>query len=186
MPVYTVYISMLRGINVGGNKKIKMDALRGLYESLGMAGAQTLLQSGNVVFKSDLTDRPALIQQLEAGIEQRFGFHSTVLLRTLGEWRDVVSRNPLPADQADPSKLVVMFLSDSPTQDAVDALKKTYTGPETIQIAGKEAYLYYPDGQGRSKLTNGLIERKLDVSGTVRNWNTVTKLLDLATRLEAS
>jgi uncharacterized protein (DUF1697 family) len=179
-----VYISLLRGINVGANRKIAMDELRALYESLGMAGAQTLLQSGNVVFQSELTNRRALARQLEEGIEQRFGFRPAVLLRTSDEWRAVISRNPLSAVHADPSKRVVMFLSDSPTQDAIDALVKGYTGPETIQVTGQEAYLYYPDGLGRSKLTNTFIERKLSVTGTARNWNTVTRLLDLTGRFE--
>jgi uncharacterized protein (DUF1697 family) len=179
-----IYISMLRGINVGGNRKIRMDELRALYESLGMGGPQTLLQSGNIVFHSELADRPALVRRLEEGIEQRFGFHSDILLRTLDELRAVIHRNPLSAEHVDPSKRVVMFLSGSPTQDAIDDLVKSYAGLETIQITGQEAYLYYPDGLGRSKLTNAFIERKLNVSGTARNWNTVTRLLDLAERFE--
>jgi uncharacterized protein (DUF1697 family) len=179
-----IYISMLRGINVGGNRKIRMEELRAVYKSLGMEGPQTLLQSGNVVFQSDLSDRPALARQLEEGIEQRFGFHSDILLRTLDEFRAVIRRNPLSAEHADPGKRVVMFLSASPAQDAIDDLLKAYAGPETIHITRQEAYLYYPDGQGRSKLSNAFIERKLNVSGTARNWNTVTRLLDLAERFK--
>jgi uncharacterized protein (DUF1697 family) len=179
-----VYISLLRGINVGGNKKMEMGDLRALVESLGIPNVQTLLQSGNVVFQNERTDRLTLSRQLEEGIEQRFGFHSDILLRTLDELEEVIRRNPLSLDHADPSKLVVMFLSDSPTQDAIRSLVKAYAGPETIRVTGHEAYLYYPDGQGRSKLTNTLIERKLNVTGTARNWNTVTKLLDLAKSVE--
>jgi uncharacterized protein (DUF1697 family) len=137
-----------------------------------------------VVFQSDLSDRPALARQLEEGIEQRFGFHSDILLRTLDEFRAVIRRNPLSAEHADPGKRVVMFLSASPAQDAIDDLLKAYAGPETIHITRQEAYLYYPDGQGRSKLSNAFIERKLNVSGTARNWNTVTRLLDLAERFK--
>ncbi len=179
-----ITIALLRGINVGGNKKIAMSDLRALLETLGLTQVHTILQSGNVAFQSATADRAALRGQLEAGIEQRFGFHSDILLRTLSEFEDVVSRNPLPADLADPSKRVVMFLSDSPTPDAISALLDSYSGPETIRVVGSEAYLYYPDGLGRSKLNNVLLERKLKVSGTVRNWNTILKLLDLAGQLE--
>jgi uncharacterized protein (DUF1697 family) len=133
-----IYISMLRGINVAGNRKIRMDELRALYESLGMEGPQTLLQSGNVVFQSELTDRPALTRRLEEGIEQQFDFHSAILLRTLDEFRAVIRRNPLSAEHADPSKRVVMFLSDSPSPDAIDDLVKAHAGPETIPITGQE------------------------------------------------
>ena len=180
-----VTIALLRGINVGGNKKIAMSDLRALFETLGLTEVHTLLQSGNVVFQSAATDHPALALQFETAIEQRFGFHSDILLRTSSALRDVVDRNPLPAEQADPSKRVVMFLSDSPKPDAIDALLEAYAGPETIRVLGSEAYLYYPDGLGRSKLTNVLIERKLKVSGTVRNWNTIMKLLERAGRVEA-
>ena len=90
-----VYISLLRGINVGGNKKIRMEDLRSLCQSLGLLRTQILLQSGNVVFQSDLRDRAALAGQIENGIEAQFGFHSDVLLRTTDEFRAVVSRNPL-------------------------------------------------------------------------------------------
>ncbi len=179
-----VTIALLRGINVGGKKKIKMADLRALFADLGMAGSQTLLQSGNVVFQSEQTDHSAIVRQIEQGIEQRFGFHSTVLLRTHAQFRDSVSQHPLAADDADPSKLVIMFLSDNPTLDAMVDLMELHIGPETIHIMGMEAYLYYPDGLGRSKLTNAFIERKLKVSGTARNWNTVTKLLALAKQFE--
>jgi uncharacterized protein (DUF1697 family) len=117
-----IYISMLRAINVGGNRKIRMNELRALHESLGVGSPQTLLQSGNVVFQSELTDCPALARRLEEGIEQHVGFHSDVLLRTLDEYRAVIRRNPLSAEHADPSKRVVMFFSANPAQDAIDDL----------------------------------------------------------------
>lgn len=179
-----VYISLLRGINVGGNTTIKMDELRDLYASQGLSNVQTVLQSGNVVFQSPLTDSLALSHSLEAGISQRFGLHTRVFLRTLDEFKAMLGRNPFSADESDPARMVVMFLSDIPTGEAVESLKKAYDGPETMYFRGTEVFLYYPDGQGRSRLTNVFIERKLNVSGTARNWNTVNRLLALAERFE--
>jgi uncharacterized protein (DUF1697 family) len=182
----SVTIALLRGINVGGKHKIKMVDLRDLFVGLRMTGAQTLLQSGNVVFETDQTDHATLAKQIEAGIEQRFGFSVNVLLRTHAQFGDVVKRQQIAPDDADPRKLVVMFLSDVPTLENAHALLEAHTGPETFHIDGTEVYLYYPEGLGRSKLTNALIERKLQVLGTARNWNTVTKLLALADSFESA
>src|ERR1700683_4158985 len=103
-----VVISMLRGVNVGGKHKIKMEALRALYESLGLRGAQTLLQSGNVVFRTELKDLVALTKKIESAIERKFGFHSDVFLRTSAELRYVIGRNPFSKRAGvDASKLLV-------------------------------------------------------------------------------
>lgn len=179
-----IYISMLRGINVGGNKKIKMADLRELYTTLGMADVQSVLQSGNVAFKHDSTDQAKLTRQLEAGIEQQFGFHSDILLLTLAEFADIIRQHPRATEDADPSKLVIMFLSHTPGEEEIVALSAAHTGPETVEFGEKAAYLYYPNGMGRSKLTNVFIEVKLKVTGTARNWNTVNKLLCLAQTLD--
>jgi uncharacterized protein (DUF1697 family) len=178
-----VYVSLLRGINVGGNKKIKMAALREVYQSLGLARPQTLLQSGNAVFESQLTEPAELARQIEAGIEQHFGFDVRVFIRTAAEWRDVVARNPFAADH-DPARLLVMFFSTAPDPAAVDRLRQAHTGPEEMHLSGQELFLYYPDGMGRSKLSNTLIEKTLKLAGTGRNWATVNKLVDLSSSYE--
>lgn len=181
-----VFISLLRGINVGGNKRIKMADLRALYESLGFVGTQSILQTGNVVFETKLEDRDQLAQQIENGIEQRFGFHSDIIIRTVDEFRGVADKNPFLTRSAfEPGKLLVMFLRAFPDAEAIDDLITTHTGPELIHPDGQTLYLYYPDGMGRSKLSNVLIEKKLKISGTGRNWNTVTKLSALAEGFEA-
>ena len=181
-----VYISLIRGINVGGHKIIKMEALRALYDSLNLTGAQTLLQSGNVVFSADHLDRPGLARQIEEAIEKSFGFHARVILRTVREWRDVMARNPLGTEaRDDPARMHVMFLSDAPTDDAKASLMKAHQGPEKLHFSGHELFLYYPDGVGRSKLTNVFIERHLGLTGTARNWNTVIKLAQMAESFEA-
>jgi len=180
-----VYVSLLRGINVGGNKKIKMAALREVYESFGLLRPQTLLQSGNVVFESTLNVPAELARQIEAGIEQHFGFDVRVFMRTAAEWHDVVARNPFAADH-DPARLLVMFFAAAPDAAAVEQLQQAHTGPEEMHLSGRELFLYYADGIGRSKLSNTLIEKTLKLPGTGRNWATVNKLVDLASSYETN
>jgi uncharacterized protein (DUF1697 family) len=183
----TVYVSMLRAVNVGGSSRIKMDALQRVYESLGLADVRTLLQSGNVVFRSNLTDRPRLVKRIMQELERQLGLQIEVILRTLAEVGSIVERGPVLSPRADPSKLLVMFLSSVPNAAAQAALlkwHKTKEMPEMLELRGPEIYLYYPDGVGRSKLTSAVIENKLDTSGTARNWNTLVKLVETGRALE--
>lgn len=181
-----IYISLLRGINVGGNKIIKMEALRALYETLGFTDAKTLLQSGNVVFQSDLTNRHEIATSIEQGIETTFNCQSMLFIRTMTEWQAIVANHLFTEDALqDPSKLLVTFLMETPSKDALQGLMDSHDGPEVIRHQGRELYIYYPDGMGKSKLSNPVIERKLKILGTGRNWNTVMKLLRLAENFEA-
>ncbi len=181
----TVYISLLRGINVGGNKRVKMDVLRAIYDSVGLSDPKTLLQSGNVVFKSDETDRPKLIKAIEAGVEAGAGFHSDIILRTLDEWRGVIARNPFPEDRGlDGSRVLVTFMARTPDAKVVELVRQANPGPEELFVSGDEIYIYFPDGMGKSKLAAALVEKNLKASGTGRNWNTVLALLTLAESLE--
>jgi uncharacterized protein (DUF1697 family) len=179
----TVYVSMLRGVNVGGHGRLNMTALREAYTAIGFGGVHTLLQSGNVVFTSRATDRQSLAKRIMQEIERRFDLQVDVLIRTLDEIRMLVERGPT-TPRADPSKLLVMFLARVPDARAQSALLKEHKGPEMIEIRGPEVYLYYPNGVGRSKLTNAFLENKLDAAGTARNWNTLTKLVELGATLE--
>lgn len=176
-----VYISLLRGINVGGNKKIKMAELKTLYEALGFSRVQTLLQSGNALFEGPEADPETLAAQIEAGIERQFGFHASVIMRTAEEWQGVIARHPFSAEQlSDPQKLLITFLQQEPAAAALETLRQAHSGPETIHNSGRELYIHYPEGMGRSKLDHSLIERKLKITGSGRNWNTVSKLAALA------
>jgi uncharacterized protein (DUF1697 family) len=179
----TVYVSMLRGVNVGGHGRLKMAALEEAYLTIGLGDVQTLLQSGNVLFTSRSNDRGALAKRIAQEIERRFDFKTDVLIRTLAEVRMLIERGPTTA-RADPSKLLVMFLSRVPDARAQAALLKEYKGPEMIEIRGPELYLYYPNGVGRSKLTTAFLEGKLDAAGTARNWNTLRKLVEAGAALE--
>lgn len=180
-----IVISMLRGVNVGGHNKIKMDALRALYESLKFTGCQTHIQSGNVIFKTKERNLEKLTSQIQTAIERSFGFRPDVILRTSDELRDVIARNPFAKRRGiEPGKLLVTFLASAPTAQARDNLLKLKPDPEELHIDGRELYIYFPDGMGRSKLWP-LIERTLKVSGTGRNWNSVTKMLAIADSLAA-
>lgn len=180
----TVFVALLRGINVGGNKPIKMADLRALCAELGLADAQTVLQSGNLVFAAK--GGGGLAGRLEDAIEARFGFRPTVILRTAATLADAIARNPFAGrDDVDPRKLLVMFLADAPDADAAKRLAALDTGPEETRLDGHELYLHYPEGVGRSKLTNALLERAAGVPGTARNWNTLARLHDLADTLES-
>ena len=183
----TVYVSMLRAVNVGGSSRIKSDALQRVYESLGFADVRTLLQSGNVLFRSGLTDRKRLVKRIMQELERELGLQVEVILRTLDEVASIVERGPVLSPRADPSKLLVMFLSSVPAAAAQAALLKWHKSkelPEMLELRGPEIYLYYPDGVGKSKLTNAVLENKLDTSGTARNWNTLVKLVETGRALE--
>lgn len=185
----TVYVSMLRGVNVGGSGLVKMEALREAYESIGLADVRTLLQSGNVLFRSGLTDRERLVKRIMQEIERRFDLQVEVVLRTLAEVASIVERGPVLSPRADKSKLLVMFLSAVPDAAAQAALRKWHKDKELkelLELRGPEIYLYYPEGVGRSKLTGAVIESKLDTAGTARNWNTLLKLVEVGRSLEAN
>ena len=182
-----VIISMLRGVNVGGHNKIKMDALRALYESLGLEDVQSFIQSGNLVFRTKERDLPALTKRIQNGIERRFGIRPDVILRTCSELRDAIRRNPFAKRRGiEPNKLLVTFLAADPGTEARQNALRISTGPEELRIDGREVYIYFPNGMARPKMSWPKMERTLGTSGTGRNWNTVNKLLEIAEKLEAS
>ena len=174
-------IALLRAVNVGG-RSVAMAELRAMLTELGCGNPRTLLQSGNAVFTLKArTSLAAFEAKLEAQAQRRFGMPVAFMLRSATEWDATIARNPFPeAARNDPGHLLLMALKGAPTAAAIKALRDGYKGPETIHAAGRDAYLVYPEGVGRSKLTNALIERKLGVAGTARNWNTVLKLAVLA------
>lgn len=170
-------ISLLRGINVGGNKKIKMADLRDLYKSLGYANIKTLLQTGNVVFQSETDDLEQIQSTIEEGIQAHYGFDVDILMLTPEDFKTIVEAHPFTDAQAeDPRKLVFVFLNAQPDASAVDALRDNHTGREIIDMGEHALYIYYTDGQGRSKLDHSRIERPLNVKATARNWNTTMKI----------
>lgn len=174
------FVSLFRGINVGGNHPIRMGELKDLHASLGLSDVVTYIQSGNVVFTSDDADPAQLSRQIEDAFAQKFGFRVNVMVRTAAELRDIIENNPFQNQPMKESKrLVVLFLATCPESTALADLKKAYVGLEEFDLVGQELYIYYPDGIGRSKLSNALIEKKLKTMGTARNWNTVLQLQNL-------
>jgi uncharacterized protein (DUF1697 family) len=157
-----------------------MSELRNLFEELGLGGARSLLQTGNLVFESDRQAAAELERLLESETAGRLGVSADYMIRSAGQWQTVVASNPFPAEaKSDPAHLLACFLKAAPKALAVQALQEAIEGPETIRCVGRELYVVYPAGMGRSKLTSNLIEKKLGVRGTGRNWNTVLKLAEL-------
>lgn len=175
-----MHIALLRAVNVGGRNLLAMADLRRLFAALGFPDARTLLQSGNVVFDGGARGSADLERLLEEKTERRLKTRVDYMIRTSDELEEVVARNPFSKEaKDDPGHLVVMFLKSAPPREAVTALQGAIRGPEQVRVTGRHAYIAYPDGIGRSKLTPGLIETKLDTRGTGRNWNTILKLLAL-------
>lgn len=175
-----VLIGLLRGVNVGGHNKIRMEELRGLCDSCGLCDTQTYVQSGNLVFRTTEIDIGRLAARLEEAIEKRYGFRPAVILRTASEMKAIVSRNPFQGRPGlKPSKLLVSFLSGDPGGEVRARIRAIPANPEEIHADGRELYIYFPHGTGRSKLMP-LLERAMKIPATGRNWNTVTKLLEMA------
>lgn len=177
----TIHLALLRGINVGGHKQVAMSDLRDLLTKLGFIDPRSVLQSGNLVFRTEARTGANLEHLLEAETEKRLDLRTDFFVRTAEEWQAVIAQNPFRKEaERDPGHLVVIFLKAVPDVKNVEALQAASIGPEIIRAEGRQAYIVYPAGIGRSRLTNTLIEKKLGTPGTGRNWNTVLKLGALA------
>ena len=176
-----VMVSMLRGINLGPHRRISMNDLRAVYESLGLENVQTYVQSGNVLFQTTQRAESKLAATIESAIEKRFGFRSDVILRTAAEMRDVVAKNPFDGRKGiEPNKLLVTFLAAEPAREAREKVLKLDTGQEELHLLGREIFIYYANGLARPKIPWTAIADTLKTPGTGRNWNTVLKLLEMA------
>ena len=176
---------MLRGVNVGGHNKIKMETLQALCVSLKLKNPQTFIQSGNVIFRTAENDLAKLAKRIGDAIEKKIGFRPEVILRTATELRNAIKRNPFAKrDGIEPGKLLVMFLAADPGKEALAKALAIATETEELHILGREVYIYFLNGQGRSKLPWPKIERALGTSATGRNWNSVTKMLAMAEKAE--
>jgi len=182
-----VMVCMLRGVNVGGHNKISMEALRAVCTSLKLQDARTYVQSGNVVFRTEQRDEARVAADLETAIEEKLSFRPAVVLRTMAELRAVVAGNPFAKRKdVEPGKLLVSFLARKPGAEALAEVRKIKADTEEVRIADRELYIYFPDGMGRSKFPWAKLDKILNTAATGRNWNTVTKLLEMAEELEKS
>jgi len=169
-------IALLRAVNVGG-RGLKMEALRAMVAGLGYTDVRSLMQSGNLVFRGGGNDDAQVEKRLEAATAEQFGIETDYLVRRPDEWRAMIEANPFATEAADdPAHLIVMPLKSAPVGGAVERLRAAIKGRERVEVAGRNAYLVYPDGVGESKLTIKVVERHLGARGTGRNWNTVMKL----------
>ena len=175
----TRYVVLLRGINVGGHRRVAMADLRALLTDLGYQDVRTHLQSGNVVLSSGASAERTR-QSIEDALDAKYGDGIEVFVRTRKELADVIDGDPLRAIADNSSRYVVMFLSGKPDALAIRAAQAAGLGGEEFVVAGSVIYAWCPDGLHNAKLAKLLSEKRLGVSATARNWNTVTKLLALA------
>jgi uncharacterized protein (DUF1697 family) len=169
----------LRGINVGGNKKIGMADLRALLADLGYTEVATLLQSGNAVLTAAEKSPAKLARAIEAGISERFGMSVACFVRTPTELDAVIKADPFVGVADNPSKYLVIFLDAAPRADLAERVDPAGFLPEEYRVGEREIYMWLPNGQGESKLSEVMLGRKSGITGTGRNWNTVTKVAAL-------
>lgn len=177
------FVALLRAVNLGPHNKVSMAQLKELAIGLGLLQPRTLLQSGNLVFQAKARATAALEKLLEDALAKQLSLKTPVLVRSASEWHATLAANPFASEaKSDPSHLLVMPLKAKVDQGALAALAKAIVGRERVEQVGQTLYLVYPDGIGESKLTAALIEKKIGVVGTARNWNTAQKI---AAALEA-
>lgn len=175
------YISILRGINVGGNRIIKMKALREMYELIGFENVQSFIQSGNVIFRYKDLKADELASKISLQIAASFGFEVPVIVIELEELEKLVSENPFAKESTrDISNMHVTFLSEKPGPEKHAKINKEYCKSDEFIVYGKVIYLYCPNGYGKTRLTNGFFENILHVTATTRNWKTTIELMNLA------
>ena len=176
-----IYVALLRGVNVGQNI-LRMDRLREVCSEMGLKNVRTYVQSGNVVFEGQ-GSATQWSQALERGLAGETRLPVTVIVRTAAEIAKVLAENPFQnSKQIDTTRLHVTFLVDAPAKSAVEALGKVKAGVDRFRWVGKQIYLHCPDGYGRTKLSNSVIEKILSLRATTRNWNTVNKLHDMCAK----
>jgi len=177
---------MLRGVNVGAHNRVKMDALRSLFESLKLETPRTYVQSGNVVFRTKERSASQLAQKIQSGVERKFGFRPDVILRRSDELRRAIASSPfVKRTDLEPGKILITFLAAEPGPEVPAKLASLTQYPEEFHLKGREFYIYFPNGAGKSKLPWSQVERLLKVTGTARNLNSVTSMLQIAEEMES-
>ena len=180
----TTYISILRGINVSGQKLIKMDDLRKMYTELGFHSITTYVQSGNVIFKGDDLDLCDMEQKIKQQIQKDFGFEVPVIVFTIDQLGKIIDDNPFQNNpKKEHSHLHVTFLSSQPVSYEKEGIERKKQNDEEISFSERAIYLYCPHGYGRTKLNNNFLESRLKVVATTRNWKTTNELYKIANQI---
>lgn len=178
-----IYLALLRGINVSGKKIIKMEDLRKLMISAGFESVKTYIQSGNVIFENKEKSKDKIAKHIEALIEKQYGFDVSVFIKDFSDVENAIDKNPFVVDRAEEEagfkKLYVTFLSETPFEENIEKLRQAPIGNDLIKIVDTILYFQLESKASDSKLSNNLIESKLKVRATTRNWNTTLKLLTL-------
>jgi uncharacterized protein (DUF1697 family) len=178
-----VYIALLRGINVGGNNKLPMKDLAALFERAGCQNVSTYIQSGNVVFRVEAKLAKNLAETMNKAVLKAFKIDIPFIIRDAASLKKTIKATPYSKYTADPKLVHVGFLADKPTSEKVAALESQKFAPDEFQLVGQEVHFYFPKGMGKSKLTSQYFDSRLKTTITIRNWNTVTELLQMAEAL---
>jgi len=173
------YVALLRAINVGGRNMLPMKDLAAIFADLGCANVRTYIQSGNVVFETSAKTAATIPQTVAEAIEERFGHRVPVVTRSASEITSALEGNPFLARGVPRNQLHIAFLADAPTEARVAALDPARSAPDAFEVRGREIYLHFPNGGGRSKLTNEYFDRTLGTTSTIRNWRTVEQLASM-------
>ncbi len=175
------YIALLRGINVSGQKLIKMADLINHLHELKFSNVRTYIQSGNILFENKKTENKLLALKIEKKILEKYGFVVPTIVLTSMELKNVFEQNPyIRNSEKELIRIYTAFLSDEPSNENLEKLSNTDFTPEEFIQHGKVLYGYSPDGFGNAKLNNNFIEKSLKVKATTRNWKTVCKLVELS------
>jgi uncharacterized protein (DUF1697 family) len=178
------FIALLRGINVSGQKKIKMSALKNLFEELSFNNVQTYIQSGNVLFTSKSINKKAIRTKIENKILEEYGYKVEVILKTPDEFKRAIKSNPFLKDKKKNSERIYFtFLSEKPSSSNIKILKDINYLPEQFIFDNDVIYLFFPNGYGKAKLNNNFFEKKLEVIATTRNYKTVETLYTLSNEI---
>jgi uncharacterized protein (DUF1697 family) len=174
-----LWVALLRGVNVGGNNKLPMRDLAELFRAAGCDDVATFIQSGNVVFRAERAVALEIPRVMPGRIGERFGFTPPVLLRSGAEMARIATSNPFTARGAEEDRVYVAFLADAPSADRIASLDPARSPPDVVEVIGAEAWLWFPRGLGRTKITSQYLDSRLGTVATVRNWRTTTKLAAL-------
>lgn len=175
------YILLLRGINIGGHKKIKMADLKNHLEELGFKDVETYIQSGNIIFKYTSENERSLAEKVELMITKKYGFEAKALVIIAEVFREIFDKNPyLPIKQNEIKQLYYTLLFDTPDPLNIKKLQEVDAQGDEFVFGESCLYFYYPNGYGNSKINNVVVENKLKVSATTRNWKTMNTLYEMS------
>jgi uncharacterized protein (DUF1697 family) len=174
------YVALLRSVNIGGHGRIAMAELRASFEALGHRDVTTYIQTGNVLFTTASKSERRIVSVIEERLARDFGDATAVILRSVDQLHHVGKTSPFARRGADPARHHVTFLADAPSKDVLRSLDLPPSGRDELVVDGREVYVSTPDGYAQTKYSGSFLERRLGVVSTTRNWNTVTKLCELA------